>query len=298
MRDLLVFTGDPLAHVPPGLTAVLPALACPHCGGGFDADDGTLVCAAGHSFDVARQGYVSLLAGDARGLTADDADMIAARTRFFATGHYETFHAAVAEAAAGGVAGPVLDCGAGEGEYLERACAARAAAGLGPAGIGLDLSKPAARRTARRGTSIGAVVANGWARLPVADGAVAAILSVFAPRNAAEFARVLAPGGRLVVLTPGPRHLRELVGPLGMISVEEGKVARLDGALHDFSLVSREAHEWIMDLTADATADLVAMGPSAHHGSPQARAAAIERLTAGGVAAVTASGTVSVYEAG
>ena len=287
-----------MAQVPPGLAAVLPALACPHCGGDFDADGGTLLCAAGHSFDVARQGYVSLLAGDASGLIADDADMVAARERFFATGHYETFHAAVAAAAADAPAGPVLDCGAGEGEYLARACAARDANGLGGTGIGLDLSKPAARRTARRGPSIGAVVANGWGRLPVADGAVAAVLSVFAPRNAAEFARVLAPGGLLVVLTPGPRHLREIVEPLGMISVEEGKVARLDGALHDFSLLSREKHEWVMDLTADAPADLVAMGPSAHHGSPEERAAAIARLTADGTAAVTASGTVSIYTAG
>ncbi|WP_248492051.1 hypothetical protein [Tsukamurella sp. PLM1] len=159
------------------------------------------------------------------------------------------------------------------------------------------MSKPAARRTARRGPSIGSVVANGWGRLPVADGAVSAVLSVFAPRNAAEFARVLAPGGRLVVLTPGPRHLRELVEPLGMISVEEGKVARLDSALHDFSLISREKHEWVMDLTAGAATDLVAMGPSAHHGSPSERASAIARLTAEGTAAVTASGTVSVYAA-
>ncbi|KXO89679.1 hypothetical protein AXK57_06015 [Tsukamurella pulmonis] len=285
-----------MAQVPPGLAAVLPALACPHCGGELDADGGTLLCPRGHAFDVARQGYVALLAGDVSGLTADDAEMIAARERFFATDHYARFHTAVAEAAASAPAGPILDSGAGEGEYLARACAARAAAGLGGTGIGLDLSKPAARRTARRGPSIGSVVANGWGRLPVADGAVAAVLSVFAPRNAAEFARVLAPGGRLVVLTPGPRHLREIVEPLGMISVEEGKVARLDGALHDFSLVSREKYEWIMDLTAEAAADLVAMGPSAHHGSPAARAAAIARLTADGTAPVTASGTVSVYE--
>lgn len=258
---------------------------------------GTLLCPRGHAFDVARQGYVALLAGDASGLIADDADMIAARERFFSTGHYEQFHSAVAAAAAGATgAGPILDCGAGEGTYLERAVDARSAAGLDGKGIGLDLSKPAARRTARRGPSIGSVVANGWGRLPVADGAVAAVLSVFAPRNAAEFARVLEPSGRLVVLTPGPRHLRELVGPLGMISVEEGKVVRLDGALGDFELLTRDEHEWVMELTAEAMTDLVAMGPSAHHGSAADRAAAITRIAAHGTAAVTASGTVSVYE--
>jgi 23S rRNA (guanine745-N1)-methyltransferase len=119
---------------------------------------------------------------------------------------------------------------------------------------------------------------------------------VFAPRNAAEFARILVAGGVLVVLTPTSRHLRELVGPLGMISVEEGKVARLDGALHDrFELIDRERHEWLMELDADAAADLVAMGPSAHHGSATARSAALADLTAAGPATVTASGTVSVY---
>ncbi|WP_019200364.1 putative RNA methyltransferase [Tsukamurella sp. 1534] len=281
-----------MVDVPPGLAAVLPALACPHCGTPFDPDGGTLLCARGHVFDVARQGYVTLLAGNAGGLTADDADMIAARERFFATGHYERFHAAVAGAAAQSPAasGPVLDCGAGEGEYLARAVAAR-----GGTGIGLDLSKPGARRTARRGPSIGSIVANGWERLPVGDGAVGAVLSVFAPRNAREFARILAPGGLLVVLTPTGRHLEELVGPLGMISVEDGKVARLDGALHDFELIARDGHEWIMDLTAEAAADLVAMGPSAHHGSPDSRAAALAELARDGTAAVTASGTVSVY---
>ncbi|GAB3133227.1 methyltransferase domain-containing protein [Tsukamurella serpentis] len=284
-----------MAGIPPGLTAVLPALACPHCGSGFDADTDTdtaaLLCARGHGFDVARQGYVSLLSGDGRGLIADDAPMIAARERFFATGHFERFHAAVAAATADLTApGPILDCGAGEGTYLARAVDAR-----GGTGVGLDLSKPAARRTARRGPSIGSVVANGWGRLPVADGAVAAVLSVFAPRNAAEFARILPPGGLLVVLTPGPRHLRELVQPLGMISVEEGKVARLDGALRNFQLLARDQHEWLMDLSADAVSDLVAMGPSAHHGSAEQRAAQIERLTGDGTVAVTASGTVSVY---
>ena len=282
-----------MVDLPPGLTAVLPTLACPHCGLGLDADGGTLVCPRGHTFDVARQGYVALLGGGAANLIADDADMIAARERFFATGHYRPFHDAVAAATADLPAelGPILDCGAGEGEYLARAVDAR-----GGTGIGLDLSKPAARRTARRGPSIGSVVANGWDRLPVADGAVGAVLSVFAPRNVSEFARVLAPGGRFVVLTPTARHLRELVGPLGMISVEEGKVARLDGALHErFDLESRAKHEWVMELDADAAADLVAMGPSAHHGSAAERAAALAALTADGPAEVTASGTVSVY---
>ncbi len=76
-----------------------------------------------------------------------------------------------------------------------------------------------------------AVVADTWAGLPVRDGAVDRVLVVFAPRNGAETARVLAPGGRLVVVTPAADHLAELVGPLGLLSVDPAKAERLAGSL-------------------------------------------------------------------
>lgn len=52
------------------LDAVTDLLACPQCERGLDLDDGVLLCEAGHSFDVARQGYVSLLTGPRRGSPA------------------------------------------------------------------------------------------------------------------------------------------------------------------------------------------------------------------------------------
>ncbi|WP_343298920.1 putative RNA methyltransferase, partial [Tsukamurella sp. 8J] len=301
---LVVGTGpvevSSVAEVPPGLRTAAPALACPHCGAALEPDEATLICAAGHSFDVARQGYVTLLGGGGAAVVADDAAMIDARGRFLETGHYSAFLSAVAdgaaaaEDAAAGAGSPlILDCGAGEGSYLSAAVERTGAR----VGIGLDLSKPAARRLARRGPRSCGVVANGWDRLPVGDGVVSAVLSVFAPRNAAEFARVLAPGGVVVALTPGPRHLHELVGPLGMISVEEGKVARLDSVLgRHLELVGRESLDWVMDLGPDAACDLVAMGPSAHHTEPEARRRAVEALLgADDTVPVSASGLVSVY---
>jgi 23S rRNA (guanine745-N1)-methyltransferase len=280
-----------VAEPPKGLVTVVPALACPHCGAELDVDDGAgrLICLAGHAFDVARQGYVSLLAGGGAAVQADTTEMIEARARFLGAGWYEPFLDAVAGAVTG-VGGVLLDCGAGEGAYLRRA--ADAADGVG---IGLDLSKPAARRLARSGPRIGAVVANGWDRLPVADGAVAAVLSVFAPRNAAEFARVLAPDGAVVVLAPTTDHLRELIGPLGLISVQDNKVARLDGALgRYFELVSREPVVHRLMLPGEAITDLVGMGPNAHHGVGD-RAAALAELTADGPIPVTAAATLSVF---
>ena len=239
------------------LADVLPLLRCPLCAGDLRQGDGQVWCTTGHAFDVARQGYLSLLPGGARPGTADSPDMVQARVDFLAAGHYDP----VAEALATAVEqGPVLDVGAGTGQHL-----ARVLERVEGPGIALDLSKHAARRAARAHPRIGAVVADAWQALPVRDAAVGAVLSVFAPRGALEAARVLAPGGRLVVATPTGRHLRELVGPLGLVAVDPDKDARLERQLAGFRLRSRELVERPMVLSAADVRAVVAMGPSARH---------------------------------
>src|SRR5919206_373512 len=98
-------------------------------------------------------------------------------------------------------------------------------------GVVLDASRYAARRAARAHPRAMAVVADSWARWPVRDAALDRVLVVFAPRNGAETARVLRPGGRLVVVTPAADHLAELVGPLGLLTVDPAKADRLTAAL-------------------------------------------------------------------
>jgi 23S rRNA (guanine745-N1)-methyltransferase len=110
------------------------------------------------------------------------------------------------------------------------------------------------------------VGADAWKDLPLRDGAAALILSVFSPRNPAEMARVLAPGGSLLAVTPTTRHLFELVGPLGLLSVPEDKADRLDEQLGGrFTLHERRSVEHAMFLTREEAAQLVRMGPSAWH---------------------------------
>ncbi|MDU6478995.1 MAG: SAM-dependent methyltransferase, partial [Corynebacterium kroppenstedtii] len=48
----------------------------------------TLVSDTGHSYDVARQGYVSLVGGRGLRYKGDDASMIQAREKFLASGHF------------------------------------------------------------------------------------------------------------------------------------------------------------------------------------------------------------------
>ena len=239
------------------LSDVLALLRCPHCTGPLTEGDAVLRCPQGHAFDVARQGYVSLLAGGAGTSTADSADMVRARAGFLGAGHYDALSDALAAAV---VRGPVVDVGAGTGHHL-----ARVLQRVEGPGLALDLSKHAARLAARAAPRIGAVVADAWRALPVADGVAGAVLSVFAPRHPAEAVRVLAPGGRLVVATPTPEHLAELVARLGLISVDPDKQERLRRQLAGFRLVAQEHVHRRLTLSAADVRAAVAMGPSARH---------------------------------
>lgn len=279
------------------LDDALALLICPHCGDELDQDDAgpatTLLCSRGHTFDVARQGYVSLLPGSAGRIVGDSAEMVTARADFLDRGHYD----AVADALAAVVVGPrVVDVGTGTGFYLARALDHLRADGVAEAvGIGVDVSKSAARRAARAHPRLVSVVADVWDRLPVRTGAVDSVLSVFSPRNPAELRRILAPTGRLIVVTPTERHLGELVAALDLIGVDERKPQRLGASLSGlFERVERRALDYTVDLTHDEVAAVVDMGPSARHSTAADRRARIEASAE--PVRVTVSVVVAVYE--
>ena len=99
----------------------------------------------------------------------------------------------------------------------------------------------ACRRAARAHPRLAVVTADAWAALPVADACVDVVLSVFSPRNAEEFARVLRPGGCVITVTPGPDHLIELRSAFGLLGVEDGKERRLSDAFGRAGLDHRRA---------------------------------------------------------
>ena len=264
---------------------VLPLLACPHCGGPLSQPGRSVACANGHSFDVGRQSYVSLLPGDARLGSADTAEMVAAREAFLGAGHFEPLAEALgAEADRAGLPdGCVVDLGAGTGWYLARVLDRLP----GRVGLALDLSKHALRRAARAHPRIGAAACDAWRDLPVRDSVAALVLSVCAPRNGAEIARVLRPDGALVVVTPTERHLAELVSTLGLLTVDERKRERLAAGLDPhLELERRVEREWSLRLAPADVANAVAMGPSARHVAPE---------VPGSHMAATASLAISTY---
>ena len=164
------------------------------------------MCASGHHFDRAKEGYVNLLPGGRlKGRPAgDDEAMVRARRVVFDTGLYDPIIDAVAAAVTSVHPTSVLDAGCGEGSYLERATSRS-----GASGWGIDISKWAVRLASRRHREHHYAVASSYA-LPFADNSFDALINVFSPRDFAEMQRVLAGGGAAVVVTPGPRHLAQL----------------------------------------------------------------------------------------
>ena len=272
------------------LDDIAPYLRCPHCAADLTLADRMLGCSAGHRFDVARQGYVSLLPGDARTGSADTAAMVGAREEFLRSGEYAPLTDAVVRTVAQAVGaegspGCVVDAGGGTGHHLAHVldvCEDRV-------GVCCDLSRYAARRAARAHPRMGAVVADVWRGLPVRDRAAAAVVDVFAPRNPAEFHRMLHPRGVLVVATPQPDHLGEVVRRFGLLSVDEDKPRRLRERLADlFTPDGQVSCRWRMRLSHRQALALVQMGPSAWHTTD------VEERLAGVAEPVEVTGAVDV----
>jgi 23S rRNA (guanine745-N1)-methyltransferase len=165
----------------------------------------------------------------------------------------------------------------------------------GRTGICLDLSRPALRRAARAHPRAIAVGSDVWQHFPLADGSAAVVLSVFGPRNMTETIRVLDPAGIFLLVTPDSQHLAELVGALGLLSVDSAKPARVAAATAGLRLLAGDTLSYRRPLDHAAIHDLVSMGPSAYHLTPAQltdRVAALpEPMT------VTVSVTIAAYRA-
>ncbi|GAB3939672.1 methyltransferase domain-containing protein [Corynebacterium tapiri] len=256
------------------LSSVIDVLADPADGSALSGVDNftRLVSETGHSYDVARQGYVTLAPGQGLNHDGDSAEMVAARETFLSAGHFAPFVESVSHAALDAVeeagipdeAAPViLEVGAGTGYYLAHTLDRIA----GARGVGIDVSTAAAKLLAKSHQRCGAVVADIWAGIPVQDASVDVISVVFAPRNPAEFARVLKPGGRVITLTPSSGHLDQLREPLGIIGVEDSKLERMRTQAEGYLTMAGEPAPIEFDMTLDkaAIAAQVGMSPSARH---------------------------------
>lgn len=222
-------------------------LICPLCGRSLSDGITTLFCASGHGFDIAAAGYCNLLRPGKKNnaKAGDDKDMVAARGRFLSAGYYgkaldyiasQLEHSRV-----------LVDAGCGDGYYTNGA----AEKNPGLRALGIDASKHATSAAAKSAHRLGfdeggrvRYVTATLADMPVADGYADAVLSMFAPCDYEEFARVTEDDGILIIGSAGASHLREMKAILygeenvrDNVPIRHGELAAPAG----YELVSRES---------------------------------------------------------
>jgi SAM-dependent methyltransferase len=254
--------------VPAPLAAIAERLRCPVCLQPLAPARESLVCPNGHTYDVARQGYVTLHGTAPGPAFGDDAAMVAARAAVQEAGHFDPLGAVVIDevrTVAGLDAPLVLDVGAGTGHHLAGVLDALPQA----RGIALDASRYASRRAARAHPRIAAIRTDVWQHVPLDDDTVDLALSVFAPRNGAELARVLRPNGTVIVVTPTPHHLHELA-ELHTIMVDPRKLERLSQQIGPALRPGQIRRiSWTMSLTPHEAEAVLRMGPAGMHLRPE-----------------------------
>jgi 23S rRNA (guanine745-N1)-methyltransferase len=208
-----------------------------------------LVCPRGHSFDVARNGYINLLQPQERRSKqpGDAAEAVAARRRLHDRGVTAPLLDAIADMANLAGDDDVLDAGCGDGFYLgslthRSGCTAH----------GIDISIPAIEAAARRYPDCEWIVGNADRFVPYAEATFTRVLSITARMNSGEFRRVLREEGRLLIAIPAPDDLVELRG------TGRDRVTRtIETFTSEFTLIDQRRATTAADLDRDAVHDIL-----------------------------------------
>jgi 23S rRNA (guanine745-N1)-methyltransferase len=226
-------------------------LLCPvrDCRTALEREGRRWLCARGHSFDIARSGYVNLLQPQERRSRqpGDTLAAVAARRRLHDRGVTRPLLDALAEFTIASRNDIALDAGCGDGFYL-----GSLARQSGFDAHGVDISSAAVDLAARRYPECEWIVTNADRFIPYADSSFSLLLSITARMNASEFRRVLRDDGRLVVAVPAPDDLAEVRG------AGRDRVARtVETFGHNFTLINRGQVTTAAELDADAVNDVL-----------------------------------------
>jgi 23S rRNA (guanine745-N1)-methyltransferase len=226
-------------------------LTCPvrGCQLALVREERRLLCARGHSFDIARSGYINLLQPQDRRSKqpGDTLAAVAGRQRLHDGGVTEPLRRAVEATIEPSRTDVILDAGCGDGFNL-----GSMARNIKFGAHGIDISIPAIEAAARRYPDCEWVVANADRAIPYADYSFTVLLSITARMNAPEFRRVLRPDGRLLVAIPAPEDLIELRGK------GRDRVARtLETFAADFTLTDQRRASTTAELNAAAVNDVL-----------------------------------------
>lgn len=231
---------------------------CPLCQSILILDKTRWVCDHGHSFDVAKQGYVNLLPVQYKKSKnpGDTPDAVLARREFLQAEFYEPLRQVLIQKLAALQPKVVLDLGCGEGYYTS------GMSDIAAQVIGLDIAKPAVQIAAKRYPDITWLVASG-AKLPIKTGALDAVCSFFSPLPMDEMTRVLRHDGYLIVATPAPQHLYEMRAALfDQVNLHQPEKF-VDLLAPSFQVIEQQTVSYPLSLNTGALKNLLAMTPYA-----------------------------------
>lgn len=247
--------------------------SCPNCNQPLAVYDNCLKCATGHSFDLAKEGYVNLLLGKGGGTHGDNREMLLARKTFLSYGFYRPMADAASELlckyAQDGAR--LLDIGCGEGYYTEIFAEALRAEKGSCEIYAMDISREAVRLGAKRPFSrmseedfrVHLAVASAY-RLPYLDGSFSLVTNLFSPLDSEEIRRVLRKDGIFVMVIPGREHLYGLKAAI-YDTPYKNEVAPFE--MEGFSLVEAERLRYEIFLCAEQIDALFKMTPYAYRTS-------------------------------
>lgn len=234
--------------------------SCPLCHAPLTRSGNSYCCPQRHQFDMAKEGYVNLLPVQHKRSRdpGDSAEMMQARRAFLDAGHYQPLRDAICAKLGGIKPAHLLDIGCGEGYYTH------AFAEIAGHTWGLDVAKNAIRAGAKRYANVDFCVASSQ-RLPFEANSMDVVVRIYAPCNPEELARVVKPGGWVITVTPGPRHLVELKG---LIYDEVQLHAPHSETLPGFTLQTHDALTYPMQLSGTEAVTLLQMTPFAWRAKP------------------------------
>ncbi len=188
----------------------LSDFVCPFCNKSLKKEKNVYICPDGHSFDIAREGYVHLLPVNKMHskLPGDTREMVRARRSFLEAGYYTLFSDKLNELTAKYApdSPTVVDAGCGEGYYTGRLCAYLKENGFNARVSAFDISKEAVKYASKKYKDAEFAVASIF-DIPIKENSADIVTNIFAPIVPGEFFRILKKGGKLIIAVPGEYHL-------------------------------------------------------------------------------------------
>jgi 23S rRNA (guanine745-N1)-methyltransferase len=187
---------------------------CPACLSVLEQSENNWQCENGHHYDQAKEGYLNLLLAHQKRSKepGDNKQMINARRSFLEQDYYQPMADALVNSIDTTLCNNKLqlfDAGCGEGYYLAYLHKQMIAKGRDVHSSGVDISKVAILKAAKKYKSSSFAVASTFA-LPIEACSVDAIIQVFAPSSEKEIRRCLSFGGIWLQVNPGEQHLQEI----------------------------------------------------------------------------------------